>query len=212
VLIIVLAYIISPYDNPWIFRAKVKKYLAIPTPHERGTLFLGSSIIQFWKSLGTDLECLSPVNRGLAGAKIGEIGHFTGDLVKSVKPSSVVIYAGSNDIQGRKPRTAEGVLEGLKKIIEQIHLIDSSIEVYYLSILPSAARTRLRHVDTVNEANRIIEDYCSEWEGLTFIDAVPLFSSEGLIQEHFYKKDKIHLTDQGYRILAQLILSSLKRP
>ena len=206
-------YIISPYDNPWFFKPFVNKYLKEDSRKEiqaNGTLFIGSSIIKFWDTLEEDFTGFNPLNRGLAGAKINEINYYADQLVFPHNPDSIVFYAGSNDIQGRKPRTPEDVLKGFIEFTETVWKHNDSIKIYFLSILPSGARTRMKNRDGIDRANRLIKTFCDDTPKLRFIDGRPVLKDDnGSIITEYYKNDRIHLTDAGYRKLKDVIIREL---
>jgi len=125
-----LRMLLSSKDRPEIFTYFVRKYEnkdqskpPIPEP----ILFTGSSIMKYWKSLKEDMAPLPVLNRALASSKITEVAHFVDRLVIPYQPKAVVLYAGSNDIQGRKPRTPDQVLEGFKLFVDKVYTVLPSI-------------------------------------------------------------------------------------
>ena len=76
-------------------------------PQPGGAMFLGSSSIRFW-----DLERWFPAsrfpglratNRGFGGSQIADSLHYLERIVWPHRPSTIVFYAGDNDIAAGKP-------------------------------------------------------------------------------------------------------------
>lgn len=91
----------------YFFNSNIEAYRkkdASNRPAEGKTLFVGSSVMEFWKTLEKDLSPLPAMNRGIAGTKIVQWPHYVDRLVLPYKPSAVALYAGSNDMHGAKAK------------------------------------------------------------------------------------------------------------
>src|ERR1700691_1423201 len=72
-------------------------------------VFVGSSSIRFWRTLGTDMQPLDVINRGFGGSEMSDIAQYANRIVVAYKPRAVVVYAGDNDLAGGSPKTPESV-------------------------------------------------------------------------------------------------------
>ena len=212
VLIILLIFVVlivglkklGEYDNPKLFRSFVKRYQRqdkIHFPEPGAIVFTGSSVVKFWKTMETDLSPFYVINRGIAGTKIHEVAYWLDGLVIGYRPKAVVLYAGSNDIQGKNPKTPEHVLHGFILFSEKLHKALPNTPLIFLSIIPCPAKTRWAHWDSIQKANSLIKDYCGQHGYMQYIDTTADFlDPNGLPDRSLFKKDGIHLNGSGYRI------------
>ena len=66
-------------------------------------VFTGSSYIRRWTNLVADFPGLPVVNRGFGGCQLADVHHYADRIVIPYAPRQVVIYAGGNDINAKKP-------------------------------------------------------------------------------------------------------------
>ncbi|OHE66771.1 MAG: hypothetical protein A2413_06965 [Treponema sp. RIFOXYC1_FULL_61_9] len=200
-------------DKPLAFRFFVSQYHKQDNRLGKQTceiVFTGSSIMRFWDTLEQDLFPKEVINRAIPGTKINEISFYTERLVNQYRPKKVFLYAGSNDIQGRKPRTAEEVLLGFINFVAKIRASNENIEIFYISIVLSPARTRIRNKEEIFKANKIIREYCSSHQGLGYIEMNDKFADEtGLPRRELFKDDNIHFNPEAYRIWKEEIVKYL---
>src|SRR5215212_9141915 len=62
-----------------------------------GILFVGSSTIRLWQTADAFPD-LPVINRGFGGSTIPDVNHFADRIVFKYTPSTIVFYAGDNDI------------------------------------------------------------------------------------------------------------------
>ena len=166
-------------------------------------LFTGSSIIEYWETLREDMAPLAVVNRGMAGVGISKIRARIRDLVTETDPAVVVVYAGSNDLQGENPPKARYVLGQFEKIVNFSREILPDIPVVYLSIAPSLSPLRMPHQGLIDEANTFIAEFCCEGMDLSFCDIRPcLCNQQGRPDPRFFLSDGIHFSSKGYKAVA----------
>lgn len=206
---------LGEYDNPRLFKFFIKKYLKqdkIKYPEPGSILFTGSSVIKFWKTIENDLSPFYVLNRGVAGTKIKEIVYWIDELVVQYKPKAVVLYAGSNDIQGRNPKTSEHVLSGFIEFSNKIHQSIFDLPLIYISIIPSPAKIRWIHWREIQKANSLIQDYCEANNLLKYVDMTAEFlDSNGLPNKILFKKDLIHLNENGYKVWSSILRPTLEK-
>lgn len=196
-------------DNPWLFRGVVRGYARRDAAAAISTcenVFTGSSVMKYWRTLESDLAPAPVLNRAIPGTKIGEIAALAPDLVVRYRPRRVFLYAGSNDIQGLFPRSAAQVLSGFGDFVAAVRRADPEVEVYFISILPSPARTRMRNLGIILEANASIRDLCEAEPGLHYVDVTREFlDASGVPRADRFKADRIHLKDESYAAWARAI-------
>ena len=87
-------------------------------PDQVDVLFLGSSSIKLW-DLGKYFPGRQTLNRGFGGSQISDSLYYADRLVFPYSPSTIVFYAGDNDIAaGKSPQT---VFRDYQAFVEKIH-------------------------------------------------------------------------------------------
>ncbi len=173
-------------------------------------VFVGSSTIKFWQSLTEDMAPLPIIQRGFGGSRILDAVYYADRIVLPYRPAAVVLFSGTNDIAGKTAKSATYVAEKFQEFCHVLHTALPDLPIYYLSITPTPGRWE--HWGTVQEANRLIAAHTATDERLHFIDTTALFLGEdGQPRRAYYRWDRIHLSTEGYAILAEAVKSVLMR-
>ena len=138
-----------------------------------GFCFLGSSNIRLWHTLSSDFPGINAINRGVGGACLAEVAEFAPRLVAPVKPSVIVVSAGTNDVAAGA--TAEDVQNAFARLIQNVRRDLPDVKIVFLSIAPSIGRWD--QVDRQREANRAVQAFVEsgQAEGVSFIDTSSAF-------------------------------------
>jgi lysophospholipase L1-like esterase len=177
-------------------------------PGPGSIVFVGSSSFTLWASLEEDLAPLPVVNRGFGGALIDDVVRYADRIVVPYQPSAVVLFAGTNDISGPRPASADYVAERFDAFVAKVRPAIPEVLIFYVAITPSRARWHLWPL--AMEANRLIEARVRADAGLRFIDLGRfLLGPDGTPDPEFYRRDGLHPNKSGYRIWAREIAFSL---
>ncbi len=192
------------------WQAKVDRYLERdrlnPPPHN-GIVFTGSSSIEMWTSLPTDFPKLPVVRRGIGSTWLLDQLTLAPKLVYPLKPHTVVLYAGENDLQDK--RTVADVVDAFQQVRAQIFSELPSARLVFIALKPSPSRTAL--LDQMREANTRIAALCDEDPRCTFIDIfTPMLDAAGRPRPELYLNDRLHMTPEGYRLWTQLVAPALR--
>ncbi len=167
-------------------------------------VFTGSSSITLWNSLAQDMAPLPVINRGFGGSKIDQVAHYIDRIVTPYHPRAVVLFAGTNDISGSKPRTAKQVFEGYQAFVKAVHSASPETPIYFISITPTPLRWKLW--PTVDEANQLIRTFAGMDQRLHFIDLTDQFlTAEGIPDRRLYRIDRLHPNKKGYARWVSII-------
>lgn len=168
-----------------------------------GVVFVGSSSIRLW-----DLEKSfagmdpMPLNRGFGGSVMSDTVRNAELLALKHKPRLVLVYAGDNDIANGK--TAKQVAEDFAKFVAIVQRDLPDTRIAYIAIKPSLSRWKL--ADKMQDANARIAKQCEENEQLTFIDVwQPMLDAEGKPRGELFRKDGLHLNDEGYELWTSIV-------
>ena len=178
---------------------------------ENRVVFMGNSITEGWSNFDPDFFIDNPyVNRGISGQTTPQmLIRFKPDVV-SLKPKSVVILAGINDIAGNTgPIKIENIAENIFSMSEIAK--SNNIEVFICSVLPAKAfpwSPSIKNVaEKVIKLNSILEKYCLD-NKIQYVD----YHSEmndgngGLkVPEHTTEDDLVHPNKEGYKVMEELI-------
>lgn len=184
--------------------------LSLPAPAagERRVVFFGDSITDIWK-LPQFFPGKPYINRGISAQTTPQLlVRFRQDVI-DLKPSAVVILAGTNDIASNTgPMTLEQIEENYASIAElaQVH----HIAVVFSSVLPINNYTPRavefflqRSPVKILELNRWLKAYCAA-NGHVYLDYFsPMVDDKGLLRRDL-AEDGLHPNDLGYRIMAPL--------
>jgi lysophospholipase L1-like esterase len=198
------------FTNPCVLAPEVawfgmKDRWAYPNPG--GTVFVGSSTIAHWASLDRAMAPFRVLNRGINGARLGQIVHYIDRLVLRYAPRVVVVYAGENDlagVAGSRRDTPEQVVVAFCALCDAIHRVQPRVLICFVSIKP--ARRRSERAGAFRVANEGIRSACTTDPRLRFIDAVPaLLDANQRSRDDVFEFDGIHLNERGYEALTAVV-------
>ena len=173
-------------------------------PAPGGIICLGSSHMQFWKSVKTDLAPLTVHNYGIGGSRMNQAAdHFVENLAIPFKPRAVILYEGSNDINaGAKP---EEVLANFRRLYGKLHAALPQARLYVLSVVPSPGKRFLK-IAELRETNKLLAKECATQPWMKFIDITePLIGADGQPKEELFKPGDIHMLPAGYAVWKSVI-------
>ncbi|MCU0408235.1 MAG: GDSL-type esterase/lipase family protein [Bacteroidales bacterium] len=177
---------------------------------ENSILFMGSSSIRLWSTLGSDMAPYPVIQRGFGGSKLSDFAVYTERIVSPHKCRAIVIFI-ANDITGSdKDKSPEEVAGLFRYIVRKIRKSHPDTPVFWIAVTPSAARWKVW--EKIKEAGKLIEKYCLESENLYYIKTESAFLGQaGTPREELFIKDKLHLNEAGYAIWTDIIKKELMK-
>jgi lysophospholipase L1-like esterase len=195
--------------------AEDNRKLAAPDPSKTRVIFFGDSITDLWH-LNEYFPDRAFVNRGIGGQITGEmLGRLKADVI-NLRPSVVVILAGTNDLARGIPLT--GIEDNLLMIAD---LCDTyKIKVIIASVLPvsdyhkadnkSYERTPARPPIFIKALNEWIESFCANRHHVYLNYHAAMVDETGQLKEDL-GDDGLHPNAKGYRIMAPLALDAIQK-
>ena len=171
-------------------------------PPKNGILFIGSSTIRLWKTLGEDFPHLKVINRGFGGTEIVDSTHFADRLIFPHEPKQIFLRAGGNDIHaGRTPRQ---VAADFAEFVRVVHARLPRTEILYISVSP--APSRWGESDKYRELNRLIREMALDMPRVGFVDTFDMvLRPDGSARPELFVKDRLHFSPEGYELLRERV-------
>tara|TARA_Y100000590_G_scaffold359287_1_gene415057 strand:+ start:57 stop:725 length:669 start_codon:yes stop_codon:yes gene_type:complete len=168
---------------------------------KNGILFVGSSSIRKWPT-SNYFNDLPIINRGFGGSHISDVNYYFNSIVRIYKPRIIVLYAGDNDIAGKK--MPEQVLEDYIEFVNLVGRQLPSTKIIYLPIKPSPSRWSLWK--DMKQANRLIKLYTDLDHMQYYVDtANPMLDSRGKPLADLFVDDSLHLSKKGYDLWSEIL-------
>jgi acyl-CoA thioesterase I len=189
---------------------------ALPPPAagEKRVVFMGDSITDGWKISGPDGSFPGKpyVNRGISGQTTPQmLVRFRQDVI-DLKPSAVVILAGTNDLAGNTgPMTLEQTEENLASMADLATA--NGIQVVLCSILPAFDypwSPGLEPAPKIATLNQWIRSY-SDQKGYLYVDYYSAMADGRGGLPPALSKDGVHPLPAGYAVMAPLVEAGIER-
>jgi acyl-CoA thioesterase I len=197
-------------ENDW---ANLEKYreadaqMPAPAAHEERVVFMGDSITEGWgHDFGNSFPGKPYINRGISGQTTPQmLLRFHQDVV-DLKPSVVVILAGTNDIAENTGKTTlTAIMENIDSMSTLAHA--NGIAVVLCSVLPARDfgwHHGLAPAAKITSLNERIREY-AEAKGFVYVDYHShMADSEGGLKPDL-SPDGVHPNAAGYAIMAPLV-------
>ena len=186
--------------------AKFAEMDALVSPPACGFLFVGSSSIRFWRSLGYDMAPYAVINRGFGGAKIRDVNFYFDKVVAPYHPRAIFFYAGENDLwAGAK---AEDVVADFQQFLDLKTKALGNTPVYFISLKPS--KQRLAQFELQSQVNAKFKAMDRARADLSYVDVVPIMRDRGTPKEVFVA-DGLHMTPEGYGLWTKVVRPVVER-
>jgi lysophospholipase L1-like esterase len=171
-------------------------------PPERPIVFTGSSSIRLWKDLGTDYPGRRVMNRGFGGSRVKDLVRHFDRVILQYRPRQVVIYSGTNDINGGVP--VDEVVADVRQVVDRINRELPEARVLFLSLALNPARWAKR--DLMLETNAKVRAYLEQDQRNQFLDVnTVMLGADGLPKPDIFVADKLHMNRKGYELWAPLV-------
>ncbi len=178
--------------------------------HSPKVVFMGNSITELWAIADPGFFSDEVVDRGISGQTSPQmLLRFRADVI-AIKPRTVQILAGTNDIAGNTGLTSERAFED--NIESMVELAKAHhIRVVLASILPMGSigwQPQYRPAEEVRRLNRWLRDYAA-MSGVAYLDYYTrLATPDGAFRPDL-SNDGVHPNLAGYAIMRELAAKAL---
>ncbi len=189
---------------------KLESLNQIENYSDNAILFIGSSSIRLWKSIKEDLAPYEPIKRGYGGSRYSDLIHFTERLVSPHKVKAVGIFVANDITGGINDLSPEEVLNLVKFIVKKIRKSHKNKPIFFIETTPTSRRWKVW--DKISKANDLIKDFSSNNKNIFYIDTRSYYiKSNGMPNDDFFIRDKLHLNSKGYKLWAKIIKESFDK-
>lgn len=172
-------------------------------------LVTGSSSIKLWDSIHADLAPYQVMQRGYGGARMSDFNYYAHRIIKKHQFKAILVFVGNDISGGDNDRTPREVLQFFKTLVKQIRDRNPNTPVYWIEITPTPRRWHVS--DQIREANSLIRHYCEKNADLHFIPTFDIYTNqESLPDSSLFRKDMLHLNQDGYHRWAYRIKQTLE--
>jgi lysophospholipase L1-like esterase len=187
--------------------------LAAPAPGEQRVVFMGNSITEGWAPLfATQFPGKPYIGRGISGQTTPQmLVRFRQDVI-ALKPSVVVILAGTNDIAGNTgPSTLEMIEDNLASMSELAQA--NGIRVVLCSVLPVFDypwKPGLEPAPKIIALNTWLREYAAA-HGAEYADFHTAMADERQGLPKSLAADGVHPNTAGYAMMVPIVESAISR-
>ena len=174
-------------------------------PNVGDIVFIGSSTIRLW-DVEKHLPGLKINNRGFGGSQIADSVRYTDRILIPLKPKTVLLFAGGNDINTGK--TPEQVFEDYKAFVAKVRGALPETKIWFMSIFPNLKREA--QLEKANALNALIAAHAKADPKLGYIDIASALCPDGKPRAEVLRDDKLHLNEDGYAIISKVVAAALK--
>lgn len=170
-------------------------------------LFYGSSSFRLWDTLQEDLQGYKVANLAFGGSTLEACVHFFDRLVIPAQPSSLILYAGDNDLGDGK--SVVRVCTLLEAFLFKMDQHFPNLPFSFLSIKPSPAREYLNW--HIREVNRYAQEQLALREHSYFIDIYSeMLDNRGKPHPSLFEEDGLHMNTNGYVLWKKILLENAR--
>lgn len=196
-------------NQDWANLKKYQNQNASLQPLETGqnrVVFMGDSITEFWSDLHPEFFASKPyINRGISGQTSPQmLIRFRADVI-DLKPSVVLLLAGTNDIAGNTgPSTIEMITNNIFSMAELA--IANRIKIILCSVLPAHDfpwHQGLHPAEKVMALNQKIKEYANA-NNIYYLDYYSAMVNDQKGLRKAFSEDGVHPTKAGYEVMSPL--------
>ena len=175
------------------------------------TLFIGDSffdVAEFWNNFYDLYAGKNVRSAGISASTTTDWEIFAEDLIYPSEPKNIVIHCGTNNIFD-DGKNANSTFYDVKRLIEKIHYVLEDTKIYYFGIEPRTYGAKGNSVSntvvTLNQANKLIKEFCDNNAYLTYLDSPALcYNEDGSVKTEFFR-DGTHPVLDNYAYYVDLL-------
>ena len=149
-----------------------------------------------------------PIQRGYGGAKWTDVAIFADRLVTPHKFRAVVFFVANDITGGEHDQTPEEVAQLFAYVLGRVRAHSAEAPVFYVAVTPT--ESRFRAWKKIKAGNTLVRQLCERSKHTHFIGTESVYlNAAGQPRPELFRKDKLHLSREGYKLWAAAIKSHL---
>jgi len=165
-------------------------------------VFYGSSSIRLWSTLSEDLKSENILNLGFGGSTLEACVYFFERILLPAKPSSLVLYAGDNDLGDGK--SSSDVVAFYRRFALKMQTCLPGVHYGFISIKPSPSKISI--MDRILTVNSAVAQEISNNPMSYYIDVFSsMLDDGGKPKQSLFQDDGLHLNADGYRLWTEIM-------
>ncbi|MEM7148105.1 MAG: GDSL-type esterase/lipase family protein [Verrucomicrobiota bacterium] len=176
---------------------------------EGAVLFVGSSSIRLWDTIGEDMAPYGVIQRGFGGSKWSDVAVHFERLITPHRFPAVVFFVG-NDIKGapEEDKAPEEIAALFEYVLVNVRRHEPEAAVFFVPVTPTEKRWAAW--PAIQEANAAIGAVCEADGNAWVVETAEIYLGEdGKPRSELFKEDRIHLNREGYRLWGEAIKKEL---
>ena len=169
-------------------------------------VFIGSSTIRMW-DVEKHLPDLKINNRGFGGSQIADSVRYADRIVIPLRPKTVVLFAGGNDINAGK--APEQAFEDYKAFVAKVQGALPDTKIWFMSLYPNLKRQE--QLPKTKALNELIAAHVKGNPKLGYIDVASALCPDGVPRAEVLHEDQLHLNERGYAIISKVVREALTK-
>lgn len=201
---------ISEYANFEMYVADNQR-IGTPKSDEKRVVFMGNSITEAWVRYSPDFFTDNNyVGRGISGQVTHQmLLRFRADVL-DLKPTAVVILAGTNDIaQNSGPVSLDEIADNIKSMADLA--LENNIKVILCSVLPAKDypwKPGMNPLEKIPQLNEMIKGYAQKTRSVYYVDLYEsMVDDEGGMKVPRFTRadDLVHPNKAGYEMMEAVL-------
>ena len=183
-------------------------------PHR--VAFVGDSLTAYWLETGRlawgrTFAPLPAEAFGIPGDTIANLRwRLQNGELEGKGARLYVVLIGTNDLGQPVPPEPEWIVDGVRKVVDDIRERRPEARILVQSIPPGGADPRWEHRKRIVRVNSMLA--ATDWpRGVSFVDTHDRFLDEDGWQRRELFLDAIHFSAEGYRMLAEALKPEIDR-
>ncbi|MBO5285376.1 MAG: hypothetical protein J6B16_00610 [Clostridia bacterium] len=187
----------------------IKAHQEAGTLEQGGTLYMGSSFMEFWNRYHNWSTTMTGANVGLGGSVSADWLQLIDRIVMPYAPSRIVLYLSGNDASAQGSEMVPYIAQSIIRVLEELKTRLPDVEIYWVSLLTGISLDEY-NLDSMNIINDCIKEYMKSNDWIKYVDiATPLNAANGRVNPVYISSDNVHLNDAGYEIVERIVGAAL---
>jgi lysophospholipase L1-like esterase len=171
---------------------------------QRSIVLVGDSLTGGWSDMAKAFPTYKVANRGIGGdVSRGVLFRFEEDVL-DLHPQAIVILVGTNDLTARG--SADDAISNITDMLTMAQKRDAQTPVILCTIPPSAHPQAPVDPNERKALNDKVQALAASRKSVQVCDLFAALSTpEGSVKPEYFRDDKLHLGEAGYRMWTQLL-------